>query len=411
MTINVLYLIANPHSFTGAHRSLLTMVEHLPSAINPHIALTAYGLAHDELRQRHWNPTVLHVTDKLDRFDSQLLNISAIKRASLIVYLIPIWIRVASFILHNRIHIVHCNDLRSLILAGPPAKMLRRRTVWHLRGELPGGPDGRLARLGTSLADVVVTVSRSLEDRYKRNTPVTTIYNGVPLTIPRSHRSNPSSSSDSATRPPQLPQPTFITASSIAVHKGLHVIAQAVGTVVELNPSTRWVILGEAVTPAQVRYKHGLQRWVSLTGLDDHVEWRGWESEPAALMEASTAILACPQCHATFVDPDGGFHEGEAREGLPRVILEGMASGTPVICTRIAGAEEALIHGETGFLVPQGDSEDLASRMLELCAPTVRAQMGLRAQERATEFSVHTTAERTAALYGALLNNEEPSHQ
>lgn len=55
-------------------------------------------------------------------------------------------------------------------------------------------------------------------------------------------------------------------------------------------------------------------------------------------------------------------------EGLPLVVLEAMASDVPVIATDIYGTRELVLHGESGFLAPAGDSHALARFALDLLA-------------------------------------------
>jgi len=54
------------------------------------------------------------------------------------------------------------------------------------------------------------------------------------------------------------------------------------------------------------------------------------------------------------------------REGVPRVLLEAMASGTPVITTDVPGCRAAVRDGETGLLVPPRDADALAQAMIKL---------------------------------------------
>ena len=64
-------------------------------------------------------------------------------------------------------------------------------------------------------------------------------------------------------------------------------------------------------------------------------------------------------------------------EGLPRTILEGMASGKPVVATNIAGIPELVIDGETGILVPPRDSKALAQAIKVILSDKDKAtQMG-----------------------------------
>ena len=45
-----------------------------------------------------------------------------------------------------------------------------------------------------------------------------------------------------------------------------------------------------------------------------------------------------------------------------------MAAGRPVVATDVGGAREAIVHGETGYLVPAGDHELMADHIISLVA-------------------------------------------
>ena len=51
------------------------------------------------------------------------------------------------------------------------------------------------------------------------------------------------------------------------------------------------------------------------------------------------------------------------RDGLPTVVLEGLALGTPVVATPVTGIPEAVVDGRTGLLVPEGDVAALAAAL------------------------------------------------
>ncbi len=72
------------------------------------------------------------------------------------------------------------------------------------------------------------------------------------------------------------------------------------------------------------------------------------------------------------------------REGMPRSIIEAMASGLPVVATDIRGCREEVVDGETGRLVPVKNAAALAAALQELVHdPAVRRRMGKAGRARA----------------------------
>ncbi|MBX7492773.1 glycosyltransferase family 4 protein [Qipengyuania sp. 1NDW9] len=72
------------------------------------------------------------------------------------------------------------------------------------------------------------------------------------------------------------------------------------------------------------------------------------------------------------------------REGLPRTILEAMATGRAIIATDAPGCRDAVDDGSNGFLVEPGNAADLARAMLKFVAdPQLAATMGERSRGRA----------------------------
>jgi glycosyltransferase involved in cell wall biosynthesis len=92
-------------------------------------------------------------------------------------------------------------------------------------------------------------------------------------------------------------------------------------------------------------------------------------------------------------------------EGFANAILEYMAAERPVVATDVGGAREAIVEGETGHLVPPGDDEAMAARIVEVLRDPLRARtMGARGRRVVTErFSPQAQLERTCLLYERLL--------
>ena len=95
------------------------------------------------------------------------------------------------------------------------------------------------------------------------------------------------------------------------------------------------------------------------------------------------------------------------KQGLGTIMLEAMARGKPVIATRAGGVDSVVGNNQTGLLVPPSDSEQLASRMLELLNDPVKARnIGSNGRELVcNSFRVDTMVDRTAAFYRSIVGN------
>ena len=89
------------------------------------------------------------------------------------------------------------------------------------------------------------------------------------------------------------------------------------------------------------------------------------------------------------------------REGCSNAIMEYMASGLPVVCSRGGGNPELVADGVTGHLVTAGDAHGLAARLAGLAAdPAGRARMGAAGRSRLLEeFNVERMITRLVRVY------------
>jgi glycosyltransferase involved in cell wall biosynthesis len=103
------------------------------------------------------------------------------------------------------------------------------------------------------------------------------------------------------------------------------------------------------------------------------------------------AVLAAP----CVVGADGN------RDGLPTVLLEAMALGTPCVSTDVTGIPEVIRDGETGLMVPQRDPSALAAAIgLLLEEPDLRVRLADMARPLVeAEFDVNRNAAQLREIF------------
>jgi L-malate glycosyltransferase len=98
-------------------------------------------------------------------------------------------------------------------------------------------------------------------------------------------------------------------------------------------------------------------------------------------------------------------------EGFSNAILEYMAAGRPVVSTDVGGAREAVVHGESGYLVPAGDHERMGDHIAALLLEPEKARaMGERGRQIVSEkFSSLKQLQNVESLYNELLKLSNPA--
>ena len=145
----------------------------------------------------------------------------------------------------------------------------------------------------------------------------------------------------------------------------------------------RLMMVGDGPLRAEV------EREIARTGIGERVWLVGERREVPEAMRAMDV----------FVLPSRA-------EGISNTILEAMASGLPVIATRVGGNPELVSDGETGMLVPAADSAALADALMRYLADDGLARAHGRAgrQRAEKEFSIDGMVARYATLYESLLD-------
>lgn len=171
--------------------------------------------------------------------------------------------------------------------------------------------------------------------------------------------------------------PRLFSVGRIVHQKGLDLAMHALAGLKEL--SWEWRIAGDGPQ------LDALKLLAQKLGIADRVQFLGWQAREQLIEQYHWSNL--------FLFPS-------RHEGMPNAVLEAMASGLPVIASRIAGSEELVSNGETGFLFPSEDIEALRDALRKLISDTVlRQTMGNVARRHMEErYSWAATAKQYALL-------------
>jgi glycosyltransferase involved in cell wall biosynthesis len=228
-------------------------------------------------------------------------------------------------------------------------------------------------RIAAPMAETIVNVceaEKRLAELARIAPPgkLTVIHNGV-QDVPVSQRATPE------TDPPRL-----VMVARFEPPKDPGVLLRALATLRQ-RP---WELELVGAGPRQAR----VRRLAAELGLEQRVHFSGGTTNVAQRLSNSQIFVLASNS-----------------EGFPRSILEAMRSGLPVVASDVGGVREAVIQGETGFVVPRHNAGGLAKALsILLDNPELRLRFGRAGRRRyENNFTFDIMLAKTLALYDRIL--------
>jgi glycosyltransferase involved in cell wall biosynthesis len=177
-------------------------------------------------------------------------------------------------------------------------------------------------------------------------------------------------------------------AGRLSPEKGFEVLAEAAARVRQRDTSVGFVVFGDG--PCRER----IARRISASGLGSAFVLAGFRADLDQFLPFFDL----------FVLPS-------YTEGLPNVVLESFAAGVPVVATAVGGTPEVVEDKASGHLVPAGNPQALADRILEALACEDRLRdMGLHGRQCVVErFTFAAQARRYRQLFAELGIASQPT--
>ncbi|HEX6373497.1 MAG TPA: glycosyltransferase family 4 protein [Longimicrobium sp.] len=285
-----------------------------------------------------------------------------------------------------RPRLVHHFNTKPIVLGGLAVRGLPETVVVNTVTGLGYGLNGAPSVAGVLRTALRHTLSRAAATVFQNADDLRYFTAGGLVDPARAHLIA-SSGVDVARFAPPAAEPAevrVVLVGRMVWQKGLALFAEAARRVGAAHPGVRFVVGGE-FDPG---HPDAVPReWIDAQVRDGAFEFMGYVSDMPALLR-ETSIFVLP---STF------------GEGFPRVLIEAGATGVPVVTFDLPGCREAVVSGETGVLVPPGDSGALAAALERLIGdPELRRRMGRAARRRVEEhFDRRDVVRRTLALYGA----------
>ncbi len=282
--------------------------------------------------------------------------------------------------------LIHAHTPRSAMIAAIVSKLTGVPMVCHVHSPVARDTTNPVRnwlnllveRLSTRRASAMIAVSESLRgyigSRKAAWGKVTVVPNGVPA-VAATHRDGP---------PPA--EWTIGTVALFRPRKGLEVLLQSLSQLRALGFPVRLRAVGRFETQ---EYEARIKTLAHRLRIAQHIDWVGFTEHVDAEL-ARMDLFALPSLFG---------------EGMPMVVLEAMASGVPVVATRVEGIPEAIRDGIDGLIAEPGSSDDLTRAIGQIVRGDVdyRAMRRNAHQRHAEQFSDRSMAEGVARVYRRVL--------
>ena len=291
----------------------------------------------------------------------------------------------AAFLRQNSIDLVHTHDfytnvfgIAAATLAGVEVRVASKRETVGMRSRGQEFIEGFAFRRAKAVVANSDAVRELLLQQGVAATKISTIYNGVETSL----FSRTEGASGISVGLPEAKRKITLVANLRHDVKNVPMLLRTAKRVAAKVPDAHFIIAGEGELRA------GLTRSAIDLGIGDQVTFAGRCDDVPALLNASYACVLTSNA-----------------EGFSNSILEYMAAGKPVVATRVGGAAEAVIHGETGYLVNADDDAQMAEHLIDLLNNEERAaEFGSAGRKRvAKRFSPEEQLRQTIDLYNSLL--------
>lgn len=246
-------------------------------------------------------------------------------------------------------------------------------------------PDVRLVRKSSQVTVLNEQVKRLIHDNYAiPANKIHTIPNGVNI-----QHFTPDLETSNITEKYNIGDEFVILfIGTITPRKGVDVLVESANELHKYEEKFKVIIAGD--TTLNEEYSSEISQMISDYGLSDHIDILGYtDHDDLRKLRVSADV---------FVGPS-------REEGFGMVFTEAMASGLPVIGSKVGGIPDQIENGVNGYLIPPNEPEILAEKIRHLLRnPSQKERMARESRNRALEFSWDRITNEYIKVYEQVFN-------
>lgn len=274
--------------------------------------------------------------------------------------------------------LIYANGSRAAFYGGIAGRLLRLPVVWHCR---IADRDPYLDTILCLLTSCIITNSNATAARFNPSFrhKIRTIYNGLDLERLR----------DPSVETPELIRndwKVILVVARASRDKRHDIVLSSFEKVAEQDPNIHLVCLG-AKDPLDPVWWDLLQNRTHQSESKERIHWIGQVEDVRPWYKGAHMLLL-----------------GSEKESFGRVVVEAMASGVPVIATRVGAIPEITQDGTDGILVTPGNATEMCEAVLKLLRDErLRNSLSAAGTKRAEKFSLERHANQMVQVFEEIL--------
>lgn len=383
---NILFYYPYNKTMTGGPRVLLSLLELLDrDKYHPIVITQKQSPLVDELNRKNVEVVVLPLPPILDEQDGKVLKYGIAKMAKSIIQLLLYNLTVYRLLKDKKIKLIWARNIKAVLFVGFATLISNTILIWDIGlGDKFKGLVKILHFIGLNLTDLVVTEGKSQHEKMFGKT-LTQLYTKKLIYVLPGIDQERVRFIESLSKDKNASPFNIISVATISPRKNQSMLILSLEQLVAANPQVRVSFVG---TSPDEQYYQDLQGYIKTAGLEPYVSFLGWRNDIPELLQASNLLVLCSY-----------------NEGIPQAVVEAMHAGLPVVATRVGGVPDAVVDGETGFLVEVDDVEGMVQKIQYLMQhPDFTRRMGAKGKAFAQKnFTYQAYYQKYDAIFSRLI--------